>query len=522
MANYASKVLKIAEAEVGYLEKASSANLDNKTANAGSANYTKYGRDMCKITGVYGTHAAWCDCFIDWCFVQAFGQAEAERLLGGFSGYTPTSAGYFKNKGQWHTTPKVGDIIFFKNSTRICHTGIVIMVSGDKVYTIEGNTSDGVEVIPNGGAVCAKSYKLNNSSIAGYGRPAYDAEPVNSVPETNNGEYFGLDISSYQGNIDGKELAKHIDFAILRSTLKVSGKDKNFDYNYAQCAANGIPVGVYKFSYAKTVQEARDEAKTVIEAIKDKKISCGVWYDLEFSEQIALGKEGITNLALAFIDEIEKAGYKTGIYCNRNWFLNHIDTKKINRPVWMARYPSSDNGTLQEKLRPNLGEVIWQYSSKGNVPGISSKYVDLNTANVNLVELFKDKPAATPTPAPAPAEPDVANIAIKNAVTAYSLHVRRGPSTSYGHVKYLKKGDQVNISETKNGWYNIGDGWVSGKYISTSTGKITANALNIRATASSTGTILGTYKKNQVVKLLARNGKWYLTEKGWISGKYIK
>lgn len=85
MANYASKVLKIAEAEVGYLEKASSASLDNKTANAGNANYTKYGRDMCKITTVYGTHAAWCDCFIDWCFVQAFGQAEAERLLGGFS-----------------------------------------------------------------------------------------------------------------------------------------------------------------------------------------------------------------------------------------------------------------------------------------------------------------------------------------------------------------------------------------------------------------------------------------------------
>jgi hypothetical protein len=151
-----SPIVALAKQEVGYLEKASSASLDNKTANAGSANYTKYGRDMCKITTVYGTHAAWCDCFIDWCFVQAFGQTEAERLLGGFSGYTPTSAGYFKNKGQWHTTPKVGDIIFFKNSVRICHTGIVIMVSGDKVYTIEGNTSDGVEVIPNGGAVCAK------------------------------------------------------------------------------------------------------------------------------------------------------------------------------------------------------------------------------------------------------------------------------------------------------------------------------------------------------------------------------
>ena len=517
MANYVSTVLKIAEAEIGYLEKASNANLDDKTANAGSANYTKYGRDMCKITGVYGTHAAWCDCFIDWCFVQAFGQVEAEKLLGGFSGYTPTSAGYFKNKKQWYSSPKVGDIIFFKNSTRICHTGIVIKVSGDTVYTIEGNTSSGPEVVPNGGAVCAKSYRLNNPNIAGYGRPAYDEEESNSIPDLKSGEYFGLDISSYQGNIDGAELAKSIDFAILRSTLKSGSKDIKFEMNYSQCAKNDIPVGVYKFSYAKTEEEARAEAQTVIAAIKGKNIECGVWYDLEFNEQIALGKERITNLALAFIDEMEKAGYKTGIYCNRNWFLNYIDTKKINRPVWMARYPSGDNGTLQERLRPNLGEVIWQYSSKGTIPGIGAKYVDLNVANVNLIDLFKEQPKPI-----VPAEPEVADIPIKNTISAHSLHVRKGPGKTYAHVKYLSNGDKVNISECKNGWYNIGSGWVSGKYVLTKTGTITANSLNIRQSASTNSKILGIYKKNQVVKLLARNGKWYLTEKGWISGKYLK
>ena len=144
------KIIHIARKEVGYLEKASNKNLDSKTANAGSNNYTKYARDL------YPTLQGqpWCDMFVDWCFVKAFGQAPARELLcGGFSAYTPTSAQYYKNKGQWAGTPNLGDQIFFKNSVRIYHTGIVTTVSQDRVYTIEGNTSNGPQVIANGGAV---------------------------------------------------------------------------------------------------------------------------------------------------------------------------------------------------------------------------------------------------------------------------------------------------------------------------------------------------------------------------------
>lgn len=163
------KLLSVAENEVGYLEKKSNSQLDSKTANAGSNNYTKYARDI--YPSLQGQ--AWCDMFVDWCFVQAFGSVDARRLIcGGFSAYTPTSAQYYKDKGQWHVSdPQSGDQIFFKNDTRICHTGIVSKVSNGNVYTIEGNTSSGAEVIANGGAVCRKSYALTNSRIAGYGRP---------------------------------------------------------------------------------------------------------------------------------------------------------------------------------------------------------------------------------------------------------------------------------------------------------------------------------------------------------------
>ena len=190
MANTVDKVLKIAEAEVGYLEKKSNSQLDSKTANAGKANYTKYGRDMNKIyPSVMDFPAAWCDAFVDWCFYMAYGISNAKALLGGnFNDYTPNSAQLYKNKGAWYTTPKVGDQIFFKNSQRINHTGLVYKVDDKKVYTIEGNTSGASGVIVNGGGVCKKSYALNNSRIAGYGRPKYDdKQEVYDMPQIKKG-----------------------------------------------------------------------------------------------------------------------------------------------------------------------------------------------------------------------------------------------------------------------------------------------------------------------------------------------
>ena len=177
MANVVEKVINIALAEVGYLEKKSNSNLYDKTANAGSNNYTKYGKEMHDIyPSVMDFPAAWCDCFVDWCFYKAYGTANAKGLLGGnFNDYTPSSAQLYKNKNAWYTSnPKVGDQIFFTNGTRIYHTGLVYKVDSTYVYTVEGNTSGASGVVENGGGVCKKKYKLNYNKIAGYGRPKYD------------------------------------------------------------------------------------------------------------------------------------------------------------------------------------------------------------------------------------------------------------------------------------------------------------------------------------------------------------
>ena len=172
----AAKVIAVAVEQIGYKEKKSNSQLDDKTANAGSANYTKYARDFDqKYPKWYNGKKngfAWCDMFVDWCFLTAFGYEKAlallcqpERSAGAGCTY---SLRYFKNKGQFHTKdPQPGDQIFFGTSLdNSTHTVSVESVDKKHVHTIEGNTSD---------QVARRNYSLTNSRILGYGRPAYDA-----------------------------------------------------------------------------------------------------------------------------------------------------------------------------------------------------------------------------------------------------------------------------------------------------------------------------------------------------------
>lgn len=175
------RVISIAENEVGYLEKKTNQNLDNKTENAGSGNYTKYARDLDRL-GIYNTPKngySWCDIFFDWLLVTAFGVENAMAMsgqrmkgLGAGCGY---SANYYKNIGRFYrNNPQRGDQIFFTDGgSGMAHTGLVLGVENGRVYTIEGNTSSSSGVVANGGCVAKKSYSLSYNRIGGYGRPDY-------------------------------------------------------------------------------------------------------------------------------------------------------------------------------------------------------------------------------------------------------------------------------------------------------------------------------------------------------------
>ena len=170
------KIIATAENEMDYHEKKNGSSLYDKYENAGENNYTKFTYELTKYANASNIYypSAWCDAFFDWCMYKTFGSSKAQELICGvFNGYTPSSSSYYKKMNQWYTTdtiPQVGDQIFFKNSVRICHTGIVIKVTNNRVYTLEGNAND---------AVRKRSYAFGDDYLAGYGRPAYDATPVN-------------------------------------------------------------------------------------------------------------------------------------------------------------------------------------------------------------------------------------------------------------------------------------------------------------------------------------------------------
>lgn len=163
-----NKVIQIAKNEDGYLEKASNSQLDSKTANAGSANFTKYWRDVLpEWNGSY-----WCAVFIAWCFMKAFGLETAKKLLKHWPYvYCPDMERYFT----LNANPKVGDIVIFWNAKKreFVHTGLVTKVSGDQFWTVEGNTSGASDVIANGGGVCQKSYYNSNLPGTKFCTPNY-------------------------------------------------------------------------------------------------------------------------------------------------------------------------------------------------------------------------------------------------------------------------------------------------------------------------------------------------------------
>lgn len=167
-------IVAIALAEVGYREKATNSMLDDKTANSGSNNWTKYARDLA-AAGYYNGNKngyAWCDVFVDWCFFKAYGAVEGQRIqcqTGPLGAGCIYSAQYYQQRGRYDRNPKIGDQVFFQTGGQIGHTGIVVEVTETTIVTVEGNSSDQVK---------KNTYSQTNSYIAGYGHPLYSDTPT--------------------------------------------------------------------------------------------------------------------------------------------------------------------------------------------------------------------------------------------------------------------------------------------------------------------------------------------------------
>ena len=153
----------------------------------------------------------------------------------------------------------------------------------------------------------------------------------------------GIDVSKHDGTIDWQKVKNsgEVDFAILRAGYGklISQKDVQFERNYSECKKYGIPTGCYWYSYAKSVSEIQTEARIFLEVIKGKQFEYPVYLDFEEKSQFNLGKAKCTEMAKAFLEILENAGYYAGMYCSSYYLTNFFDSSvKDNYTMWVAHY----------------------------------------------------------------------------------------------------------------------------------------------------------------------------------------
>jgi GH25 family lysozyme M1 (1,4-beta-N-acetylmuramidase) len=191
----------------------------------------------------------------------------------------------------------------------------------------------------------------------------------------------GIDVSYSQGRIDwDKVKADGIGFAILRCGYGddlLSQDDAWFARNAAECERVGMPYGVYLFSYATTVKQAKSEAAHALRLLKGRRVTWPVFLDLEDPATSGrLKPKKLGDIVTAFCEAVEKAGYQPGVYASKNWFTTKLTDPRLDRwPRWVAQYNS--------ECTYGGDYAVWQFTSKGTVDGIAG-HVDRDLAYVDF------------------------------------------------------------------------------------------------------------------------------------------
>ena len=253
----------------------------------------------------------------------------------------------------------------------------------------------------------------------------------------------GIDVSVHQGTINWAATAPEIDFAILRIGWETT-LDTQFKNNAAGCNANGVPFGVYIYSYAESEAEAIAEANFVINALKDYDVDLPIYFDIEDPVHTVLGASTIQKIVRAFCDTIRDAGYEPGLYTFLSWFNTYFGGSYYNSlPKWVAQVDVSTCSYAK-------GLTMWQYSWTGRFSGISGD-VDCNY-------LFGEFPGENSDSSYLSKCTYYPSNAI--ATTIDQAEVRQYPSTDYTSLETLSAGTEVRVvgiykNAYGNCWYQV-------------------------------------------------------------------
>ena len=283
---------------------------------------------------------------------------------------------------------------------------------------------------------------------------------------------MGIDVARYQGTIDWQQVADYgIDFAIVRigyrgmsdGTIK---EDPNGRYNLQEAAKAEIPLGVYFFSTAISEEEAREEAEWVAEMIAGYPITYPVVFDCENfndpdSRQYFMNKTERTDVALAFLEAIEKKGYEGMFYASKvdmeqekSWEVSRIQEEY---KIWVAQYPLLPYPETRESSYSGAHNM-WQYSMEGEIPGIRQS-VDLNIAYFGYDGIEPPHSKTVPEEVEADVEAMLDFEEVSDQVTAkQETNLRSIPSQDSDSVvlRTLMNGEVADrIAVSTNGWSKL-------------------------------------------------------------------
>jgi len=192
-------------------------------------------------------------------------------------------------------------------------------------------------------------------------------------------ELTGIDVSRHQGIIDWEKVKKSgIDFAIIRcgyGSDLIEQDDDMYLRNISECERLGIPYGIYIYSYALNIEQAKSEAAHVLRLIKGHNPQLGIWFDMEdadgYKERNGMpSNKTLVDICITFCEIIRKNGYNVGIYANLDWLYNKLNDSRLDiYNKWVAQW--------NDVCTYNKDYVMWQYTDKGVVEGING-YVDMN------------------------------------------------------------------------------------------------------------------------------------------------
>lgn len=188
---------------------------------------------------------------------------------------------------------------------------------------------------------------------------------------------MGIDISHWQGNIDFQKVKEAgVEFVYIRVGRGngIGGEyviDKKFEKNIEGFNKVGIPVGVYFYSFANSVQDATEEAKWVLQHIKNYDVDLEIVFDWEnwsSFQEFDLSFKKLTNLASSFGKVVKNKGYQAMLYSSKNYLENVW--YPVDFPVWLAHY--TDNTDYSGEYK------VWQLCNNGRVDGIDDNLVDID------------------------------------------------------------------------------------------------------------------------------------------------